>query len=244
MTNIFIITPFPELVEAVISESILGRAVKKELVSYHLINVRDFSEGNFKQIDDKPFGGGTGMIMMAEPLLKAVEAAKKLMKDSSEAMVVFPTPQGDQYTQEKAWELSKSKNMIFICGHYKGIDERIRESVVTDEISIGDYVLTNGELPSLVILDSVVRLIPGVLGDEESAKTDSFTEELLDHPHYTRPEVVKGIQVPEVLLSGHHANIEDWRQKEREERTAERRPDIWEKYIHKNDKRFGDKSHG
>ncbi len=231
--QIFIITPFPEMVEAVIGESILRRAAEKELVSYHLIDPREFSEGKFKQIDDYPFGGGTGMIMMPEPILKALDRVEKLRSGNRNLRVIFPTPQGELLTQVKSKELSENVDLVFISGHYKGMDERIRESVVTDEISIGDFVLTNGELPTLVILDTVVRLIPGVLGDDESAQGDSFTNELLDHPHYTRPAEVRGMNVPEVLLSGHHAKIEEWRQEEREKRTQSRRPDLWKAYEEK-----------
>lgn len=231
--QIFIITPFPEMVEAVIGESILRRAAEKELVAYYVIDLREFAEGKFKQIDDYPFGGGSGMIMMPEPILKALDRVKEIHSDDTDLRVIFPTPQGEQLTQEKSLELSKDEDLVFISGHYKGMDERIRESVVTDEISIGDFVLTNGEMPTLVILDTVVRLIPGVLGDDESANSDSFTNELLDYPHYTRPAEVRGMNVPDVLLSGHHAKIEEWRQKQREKRTRSRRPDIWEAYKEK-----------
>ncbi len=231
--QIFIITPFPEMVEAVIGESILRRAAEKELVAYHVIDLREFAEGKFKQIDDYPFGGGSGMIMMPEPILKALDRVKGIHSEDTDLRVIFPTPQGEQLTQEKSLELSKDEDLVFISGHYKGMDERIRESVVTDEISIGDFVLTNGELPTLVILDTVVRLIPGVLGDDESANSDSFTNELLDYPHYTRPAEVRGMNVPDVLLSGHHAKIEEWRQKQREKRTRSRRPDIWKAYKEK-----------
>lgn len=230
LKKIFIITPFPEMVEAVLGESILRRAAEKKIVEYHIINLRDYATGKFKQIDDYPFGGGTGMIMMPEPIMKAMDRVKEIDTSASNMSVIFPTPQGEQLTQEKSWKLSRSETLVFISGHYKGMDERIRESIITDEISIGDYVLTNGELPTLVILDTVVRLIPGVLGDEESANSDSFTNELLDHPHYTRPAEVRGLQVPEVLLSGHHSRIEEWRLKQREKRTRSRRPDLWKAY--------------
>ena len=175
-------------------------------------------------------GGGTGMVMLAEPILRAMGRVKEIYDGEGQLRVVFPSPQAPVLTQETSRDLAESEGVVFICGHYKGIDERVRESVVTDEISIGDYVVTGGELPSMVILDSVVRLIPGVLGDEESARTDSFTHELLDHPHYTRPEEVEGMKVPEVLMSGHHAKIDAWRQEQRETRTRKNRPDLWERY--------------
>jgi len=231
--HIFIITPFPAIPEAVIGESILRRASEKEIVDYHVIDLREFTEGKHRQIDDYPFGGGTGMVMLAEPILKAMDRVKELYKGNNGLRVVFPSPQAQVLSQQTSRDLSVVDGIAFICGHYKGIDERVREAVVTDEISIGDYVVTGGELPTMVILDSVVRLIPGVLGDEESANTDSFTHDLLDHPHYTRPEEVKGLKVPEVLMSGHHANVDAWRQEQRELRTKKNRPDLWEQYQEK-----------
>ena len=230
MMQIFIITPFPAIPEAVIGESILRRAGEKEIVDYHMIDLREFTEGKHRQIDDYPFGGGTGMVMLAEPILKAMDRVRDLYNGDKGLRVVFPSPQAKILSQETSLDLSHADGIAFICGHYKGIDERVRETVVTDEISIGDYVVTGGELPAMVILDSVVRLIPGVLGDEESANTDSFTHDLLDHPHYTRPEEVKGLKVPEVLMSGHHANVDAWRQEQRELRTKNNRPDLWEHY--------------
>ena len=230
MMQIFIITPFPAIPEAVIGESILRRAGEKEIVDYHMIDLREFTEGKHRQIDDYPFGGGTGMVMLAEPILKAMDRVRELYNGDKGLRVVFPSPQAKILSQETSLDLSHADGIAFICGHYKGIDERVRETVVTDEISIGDYVVTGGELPAMVILDSVVRLIPGVLGDEESANTDSFTHDLLDHPHYTRPEEVKGLKVPEVLMSGHHANVDAWRQEQRELRTKNNRPDLWEHY--------------
>ena len=230
MMQIFVITPFPAIPEAVIGESILRRAGEKEIVDYHMIDLREFTEGKHRQIDDYPFGGGTGMVMLAEPILKAMDRVRELYNGDKGLRVVFPSPQAKILSQETSRNLSEADGIVFICGHYKGIDERVRETVVTDEISIGDYVVTGGELPAMVILDSVVRLIPGVLGDEESANTDSFTHDLLDHPHYTRPEEVKGLKVPEVLMSGHHANVDAWRQEQRELRTKKNRPDLWEHY--------------
>ena len=230
MMQIFFITPFTAIPEAVIGESILRRAGEKEIVDYHMIDLREFTEGKHRQIDDYPFGGGTGMVMLAEPILKAMDRVRELYNGDKGLRVVFPSPQAKILSQETSLDLSEADGIAFICGHYKGIDERVRETVVTDEISIGDYVVTGGELPAMVILDSVVRLIPGVLGDEESANTDSFTHDLLDHPHYTRPEEVKGLKVPEVLMSGHHANVDAWRQEQRELRTKNNRPDLWEHY--------------
>ncbi|MFQ6616237.1 MAG: tRNA (guanosine(37)-N1)-methyltransferase TrmD [Fidelibacterota bacterium] len=231
MTRIFIITPFPQMVEAVTGESILRRAQDKGRVTYEVMDLREYAGGKHGQLDDYPFGGGTGMVMMAEPILKAVDRAKEEMGKDDELRVVYPSPQGKLLTQDRARDLSGATGLIFICGHYKGIDERVCQSVVTDEISIGDYVLTGGELPAMVILDSIVRLIPGVLSDEESAASDSFSHDLLDHPHYTRPEEVRGMKVPDVLLTGHHARIQAWRKTQREMRTRNRRPDLWERYA-------------
>ncbi|MBF89606.1 MAG: tRNA (guanosine(37)-N1)-methyltransferase TrmD [Candidatus Marinimicrobia bacterium] len=228
--QIFIITPFPAIPESVITESILRRANEKGIVDYHIINLRDYAEGKNRQIDDYPFGGGAGMIMLAKPIFKAVKKVRELYTGATDLRVIFPSPQAPVLTQKTSRDLSSLDGIVFICGHYKGVDERVRESVVTDEISIGDYVLTGGELPSMVILDSIVRLIPGVLGDEESAKSDSFSNELLDHPHYTRPEKIDGMKVPDVLLSGHHEKIKTWRREQRESRTKQNRFDLWKIY--------------
>ena len=236
MIEIFMVTPFPQMVEAVIGESILRRAETKGFVRYRVIDLRDFAEGKYRQVDDYPFGGGSGMVMKAEPILKAVQAGKDLFSGEGDLRVILPTPQGEILNQTLSWTLSQTAGLIFICGHYKGIDERVCEMVVTDEISIGDYVVTGGELPAMVVLDSIVRLVPGVLGNHESAITDSFTFPLLDHPHYTRPEELQGKKVPEVLLSGHHLRIQTWRQKQREKRTQERRPDLWKRYRKENSK--------
>ncbi|MAG21458.1 MAG: tRNA (guanosine(37)-N1)-methyltransferase TrmD [Candidatus Marinimicrobia bacterium] len=230
MNQIYILTPFPKMVEAIIGESILRRAGEKGIVAYHTVDIREYTEGKYRQIDDYPFGGGTGMVMMAEPILKAMDHVRSDYKGKGALRIIFPTPQGEILTQEKAWDLSREEALVFICGHYKGMDERIREMEVTDEISIGDYVVTGGELPAMVILDSVVRLIPEVLGDHDSATSDSFTHQLLDHPHYTRPEKVRGAKVPDVLLSGHHARIEEWRKAKREAKTKKSRPDLWKRY--------------
>ena len=224
------LTPFPEMVRAVISESILGRSAKKERIKFHIKNLFDFADPPHQRIDDYPFGGGAGMVLKPEPVFRAYDAILKDLPDNSELTVVFPTPDGIIFSHDKAVELSQCENLVFINGHYKGIDQRIRDELVTDEVSIGDYVLTGGELPSLVILDAVIRLIPGVLNSYESAETDSFAEILLDYPHYTRPEIYRELESPEVLLSGNHKKIEDWKRDKREKKTKTRRPDLWEKY--------------
>ena len=230
MLRIDIMTPFPRLVDAVTSESILGRAIKKDFVNYHIHNLFDFADPPHYKIDDYPFGGGSGMIMKPEPVFRAVEKVQNEVKGDTEISVIFPTPDGVQFTQNKAGKLSEINHLIFICGHYKGIDQRIRDELVTDEISIGDYVVTGGELPALIILDATVRLIPGVLNSYESAETDSFMTDLLDCPHYTRPNDYKNLQVPEVLISGNHGKIAEWQKKKREEVTRNIRPDLWKNY--------------
>jgi len=230
LKQIYFLTPFPDVVNAVVSESILGRAEKKEFVKFYTKNLFDFSDPPHHRIDDYPFGGGAGMVLKPEPVFRAYnDVIEKLSLDSI-PRVIFPTPDGNILTNEMAINLSKSDSIIFINGHYKGIDQRIRDELVTDEISIGDYVLTGGELPSLVILDAVIRLIPGVLNSYESAETDSFSHALLDSPHYTRPESYKGLESPSVLLSGNHKEIEIWKNNRRQEKTRDRRPDLWEKY--------------
>ena len=224
------LTPFPDMVRAVISESILGRSEKKGQIKFHIKNLFDFADPPHHRIDDYPFGGGAGMILKPEPVFRAYESALEELPENSEVRVIFPTPDGAIFSHEKATQLSKCENLIFISGHYKGIDQRIRDEIITDEVSIGDYVVTGGELPSLIILDAAVRLIPGVLNSYESAETDSFAEKLLDCPHYTRPELYREMESPEVLLSGNHNKIKDWKREQREEKTKTRRPDLWKKY--------------
>ncbi|MBO8171053.1 MAG: tRNA (guanosine(37)-N1)-methyltransferase TrmD [Bacillaceae bacterium] len=223
--RIDVLTLFPEMVDAVLQSSILGKAREKGIVEYHLTNFRDFSGNKHGQVDDTPYGGGGGMVLKPEPIFSAVEHIVD-GTGSRSPRIILMTPQGDPYNQSKAERLAEEEHLIFICGHYEGYDERIREHLVTDEISIGDYVLTGGELPALVVIDSVVRLLPGALGNEQSARTDSFQNGLLEHPHYTRPAEFRGWQVPDVLLSGHHENIETWRLKESLRRTYLRRPDL------------------
>ena len=218
------------MVKSVVSESILGRAEKKELVQFHTKNLFDFADPPHRRIDDYPFGGGVGMVLKPEPVFRAFDAVTEELPANSDTRVVFPTPDGKVFDHDSAIDLGKCQNLIFINGHYKGVDQRIRDELVTDEISIGDYVLTGGELPSLIILDAIVRLIPGVLNSYESAETDSFAGMLLDCPHYTRPETFREMESPPVLLSGNHKKIENWKKKKSEEKTQIRRPDLWEKY--------------
>ena len=230
MKQVYFLTPFPEMVKSVVSESILGRAEKKDLVQFHTKNLFDFADPPHRRIDDYPFGGGVGMVLKPEPVFRAFDAVTEELPENPDIRVVFPTPDGKVFDHDSAIDLGKCQNLIFINGHYKGVDQRIRDELVTDEISIGDYVLTGGELPSLIILDAIVRLIPGVLNSYESAETDSFAGMLLDCPHYTRPETFREMESPPVLLSGNHKEIENWKKKKSEEKTQIRRPDLWEKY--------------
>lgn len=221
--RIDIITVLPELMESPFKASILKRAVEKGLAEIHFHNVRDFATNKYRQIDDAPYGGGAGMVMMVEPLDKCITQLKG-ERDYDE--IIYLTPDGETLNQKIANTLSIKKNLIFLCGHYKGVDQRIRDLHITREISIGDFVLTGGELAACVLADAVIRLIPGVLNDEQSALTDSFQDNLLAPPIYTRPEVYKGLEVPKVLLSGNFSDIEDWRHNEAVRITEEKRPDL------------------
>ncbi|MEH7382501.1 tRNA (guanosine(37)-N1)-methyltransferase TrmD [Bacillus sp. JJ1533] len=226
--KIDILTLFPDMFHGVLGESILKKAQEKEKVSFRVVNFREYANNKHQKVDDYPYGGGAGMVLMPQPIFDAVEDLTK--QTESEPKVVLLCPQGERFTQHKAEELSKEEHLIFICGHYEGYDERIREHLSTEEISIGDFVLTGGELAAMVISDSVVRLLPGVLGNEDSPVLDSHSTGLLEHPHYTRPANFRGMSVPDVLLSGNHMNIEEWREKESLRRTYKRRPDLLEKY--------------
>ncbi len=229
-----IITPFPDLIKAFISESILKKANQKKIVNYTIYNLFEYSDSIDGRIDDYPFGGGGGMIIKPEPIFKVLDDIKLRSEEPDSIKVLFPTPDGQQLNHNMSCCMANYNHVVFICGHYKGIDQRIRDYLVTDEISIGDYVLTGGELPSMIILDSIVRLIPGVLNNIESANSDSFANPLLDGPHYTRPEVFDGYKTPDILLTGHHKKIEDWFLGQRIEKTKKRRPDLWKKYISSN----------
>jgi tRNA (guanine37-N1)-methyltransferase len=220
--KIDILTLFPEMFEGVLGHSILKKAQELGAVSYNVINFRSFSNNRHQKVDDYPYGGGAGMVLTPQPIFDAVED----IKGDGAGRVVLLCPQGERYTQKKAEELAREEHLIFICGHYEGYDERIREHIVTDEISIGDFVLTGGELGAMVIVDSVTRLLPGVLGNDESSVKDSHSSGLLEHPHYTRPADYHGYKVPEVLLSGDHSKIQSWRDRESLRRTWKRRPDL------------------
>lgn len=221
-------TLFPEMIEQGCQTSILGRAKEKGCIEIQTTNIRDFSTNKHMKVDDYPYGGGAGMVMQAEPVYAACEHAKKQMGGS--ARVIYLTPQGNVFNQSMAEEFAKEENLIFLCGHYEGIDERVLEEVVTDFVSIGDYVLTGGELPAMVMIDSIARLVPGVLNNDVSADIESFHDNLLEYPQYTRPPVWHDKEVPEVLLSGHHAKIEQWRYERSVERTKKWRPDLLKKH--------------
>ncbi|MFB6363931.1 tRNA (guanosine(37)-N1)-methyltransferase TrmD [Paenibacillus elgii] len=224
--KIDVLTLFPAMFDGVFTSSILGKAQEKGLVELNTVNFRDYANNKHNTVDDYPYGGGGGMVLKPEPLFAAVEDVTSGLE--SKPRVILMCPQGEPFSQKKAEELAAERHLIFICGHYEGYDERIREHLVTDELSIGDYVLTGGEVPAMVVIDSVVRLLPGVLGNETSAVTDSFSTGLLEYPHYTRPANFRGWEVPDVLISGHHGNIEEWRRKQSLERTWRKRPDLLE----------------
>jgi len=219
--QIDVITLFPEMLDGFLGQSMMKRAAKAGRVTFNGINLRDFAEDKHRTTDERPFGGGPGMVMKPEPIFKAVESVR-----TEKSRVILMCPQGKPFTQQRAQELSREEHLIFVCGHYEGVDERIREALVDEEISIGDYVLTNGALPAAVVIDAVVRLIPGVLGGEGAAEQESFSEPLLEYPQYTRPPEFRGMKVPEELLTGNHAAIAEWRRKQSEKRTAARRPDL------------------
>lgn len=229
--NFHILTLFPQMVEQGLNTSIIGRAQEKGILSVETINIRDFTMDKHKKVDDYPYGGGAGMLMQAQPVYDAYLHVVKKIKTRQRPRVIYVTPQGKTFKQEMAKEFALEQDLVFLCGHYEGIDERVLEEIVTDYVSIGDYVLTGGELAAMVMIDSISRMVPGVLSNKESGETESFSDNLLEHPHYTRPEVWRGKEVPQVLLSGHHKRIEEWRKEQSLERTRIRRPDLYEKYL-------------
>ncbi|MBG9755886.1 tRNA (guanosine(37)-N1)-methyltransferase TrmD [Lysinibacillus sphaericus] len=224
--NIHVLSLFPDMFSGVFGASILKKAQEKNAVKLEVTDIRTFSGNKHNQVDDYPYGGGAGMVLKPEPMFSAVEA----ICAGKQPRIILMCPQGERFTQKKAEQLSQEKELVFLCGHYEGYDERIRQHLVTDEISIGDFVLTGGELGAMTVIDSVVRLLPGVLGQEDSHIQDSFSTGLLEHPHYTRPAEFRGMKVPDVLLSGNHAKIEQWREEQSLKRTFERRPDLLDLY--------------
>lgn len=220
------LTLFPGMFEGVLNQSILKRAQEKDMLQVNTVDFRHFAENKHNQVDDYPFGGGQGMVLKPEPIFNAMDSIER----TEDTRVILMCPQGRPFTQKIANELSQAEHLVFICGHYEGYDERIREQLVTDEISMGDYVLTGGELPAMVMTDAVVRLLPGVLGNQQSHMDDSFQDGLLEFPQYTRPRMYKDLNVPDVLLSGNHAHIDNWRHEQKILRTWEKRPDLLEQY--------------
>ncbi|MBO5292943.1 MAG: tRNA (guanosine(37)-N1)-methyltransferase TrmD [Lachnospiraceae bacterium] len=235
-----VLTLFPEMIEQGIGTSITGKAMEQGTISVHAVNIRDYTEDKHKKVDDYPYGGGAGMLMQAQPVYDCFQAVKQEIQerrkrqgngeDGKTIRVVYLTPQGDTFCQQKAEEFSREEDLVLLCGHYEGIDERVLEEIVTDYVSIGDFVLTGGELPAMVMIDAISRLVPGVLHNDLSAEVESFHKELLEFPQYSRPEVWHGKAVPEVLLSGNHKKIEEWRLQKSIERTRERRPDLYRRY--------------
>ena len=229
--NFHVLTLFPEMIRNGMNTSITGRAINAGILSVEAINIRDYAFNKHQKVDDYTYGGGAGMLMQAEPVYLAYEAIAE--KAGKRPRVVYLTPQGQVFNQQMARDMAKEEDLVFLCGHYEGIDERVLEEIVTDYVSIGDYVLTGGELPAMVVIDTVSRLVLGVLHNSESAETESFENGLLEYPQYTRPEVFEGKKVPDVLLSGHHANVEKWRLEKSIERTKKYRPDLYEEYCRK-----------
>lgn len=231
MLNFHILTLFPDMVMQGLHTSILGRAADRGDISIEAVNIRDFTTDKHGKVDDYTYGGGAGMLMQAQPVYDACQSVVDRIGQNKPRRVIYVTPQGKPFHQEMAKELSGEEELIFLCGHYEGIDERVLQEIVTDEISLGDYVLTGGELAAMVMVDAIARLVPGVLHNGESAETESFGDGLLEYPQYSRPEIWHGKRVPEILLSGDHAKVDAWRLEQALLRTKERRPDLYEKYM-------------
>ena len=229
--NFHVLTLFPDMIIDGLNTSITGRAIKNGCLSVEAVNIRDYANNKHMKVDDYPYGGGAGLVMQAAPVGVAYDSL--VQKIGKKPRVVYMTPQGYTFNQKMAQDFAKEDDLVILCGHYEGIDERVLEEIVTDYVSIGDYVLTGGELPAMVVIDTVSRLVPGVLHNSESAETESFENGLLEYPQYTRPEVFEGKKVPDVLLSGHHANVEKWRLEKSIERTKKYRPDLYEEYCRK-----------
>ena len=232
-----IITIFPDIFHSYLSEGIMKKALQKGIIEINVHNLRDYTKDKHRTVDDYPYGGGAGMVMKPEPFFRALET---LFPDAAQRRVIMLSPAGKQFDQNMAMEFSEDdRRLVLLCGRYEAIDERVRTALTHDEVSVGDYILTGGELPALVIIDAVSRLIPGVLGDEHSAEVESFSWGILDYPHYTRPSLFRGLTVPEVLISGHHRDIERWRRREALKRTLQRRPELLEKCrLSDEDERF------
>lgn len=240
--NFHVMTLFPEMIRNGLEESITGRAMNKNIISLNTVNIRDFSQDKHLHVDDYPYGGGAGMVMQPGPIYRAFESIKA-QTGKDKLRLVYLTPQGNVFNQSMAKDFAREEDLVFLCGHYEGVDERILEMIVTDYVSIGDYVLTGGELPAMVMIDAISRMVPGVLSNDVSAEFESFSDNLLEYPQYTRPEEFMGNKVPDVLLSGHHANIDKWRREQSLLRTRKWRPDLLEKAeLTKKDIEFLDKN--
>lgn len=227
MMNYHVLTLFPEMIEQGMHTSITGRAMDRGLISLRAINIRDYAFNKHQKVDDYPYGGGAGMVMQAEPIYLAYDEVCKQI--GTKPRVIYLTPQGQVFRQDMAKSFAKEENLVFLCGHYEGIDERVLEEIVTDYVSIGDYVLTGGELPAMVMMDAISRMVPGVLTNQESGETESFSGNLLEYPQYSRPEIWHDKKVPDVLMSGHHGNVDKWRREQSILRTAKVRPDLLKK---------------
>lgn len=231
--NYYIMTLFPEMVMNGLNESIIGRAINNGLLTINPVNIRDYSNDKHGHVDDYPYGGGAGMVMKAAPVYDCYNAICEKL-GGKKPRVLFMSPKGKTFNQQMAIDLSKEEELVFLCGHYEGIDQRVLDLIVTDEVSLGDFVLTGGELPAMVMIDAISRHIKGVLSNEDSAITESFTDDLLEHPQYTRPENFMDMKVPEVLLSGNHKKINEWRYEQSLKETREKRPDLYEKFINRS----------
>lgn len=240
--NFHVMTLFPDMIRNGLEESITGRAMNKNIISLNTVNIRDFSQDKHLHVDDYPYGGGAGMVMQPGPIYRAFESIKQ-QTGKDKLRLIYLTPQGNVFNQDMAKDFAKEEELVFLCGHYEGVDERILEMIVTDYVSIGDYVLTGGELPAMVMIDAISRMVPGVLSNDISAEFESFADNLLEYPQYTRPEEFMGKRVPDVLLSGHHANIDKWRREQSLLRTRKWRPDLLaQAELTKKDVEFLDKN--
>ena len=246
--NFHVLTLFPDMIVQGLNTSILGRSMENGVITLEAVNIRDYTLNKHKKVDDYPYGGGAGMLMQAQPVYDAYRAVEESIQARRKAVdiddqnckirVIYLTPQGTTFHQHMARELAKEEDLIFLCGHYEGIDERVLEEIVTDYVSIGDYVLTGGELPAMVMIDAIARMVPGVLGNQDSGETESFSNYLLEYPQYSRPEVWRDKRVPEVLLSGDHGKVEEWRLQQSLERTLRLRPELYEKWAQENQDYF------
>lgn len=241
-TSFHVLTLFPEMIRQGLGESITGRAIARGLISLEAVNIRDYTLDKHKKVDDYPYGGGAGMLMQAQPVYDAwravAESIDRQGRRGPAARVIYLTPQGAAFCQDMARELAGEEDLIFLCGHYEGIDERVLEEIVTDQVSIGDYVLTGGELPAMVMIDAIARMVPGVLSNARSGETESFGNHLLEYPQYSRPEIWHERRVPQILLSGNHQKVEEWRLEQSLERTGRLRPDLYEKWAEENQEYF------